>query len=132
MNTFDWNESLRLGISRMDDDHRKIIDCMNELGEVVEAGGKLAEIERSFTRLIDCTRRHFADEERYMQSMNYDRLQPHQMIHRKLLDELEQHFRSFMDSGQVGDNVFRFLRFWLRSHICGIDKQYAQKVRAAA
>ena len=131
MSEFVWSQTLQLGVAAMDRDHRKIINYMNDLAKLVERGAGRTEISPAFARLCDFTRQHFAEEEQYMESIGYSRLQSHKLIHTRLLDEMDQHFRKFTATGEVGDQVFRFLTFWLKSHICGIDKQYAALVTAA-
>jgi hemerythrin len=36
-----------------------------------------------------------------------------------------------LTSQQTTDEFFLFLKLWLKSHICGIDTQYAKQAHAA-
>lgn len=134
MSEFIWTQQLSIGVPAMDADHRKIINYMNVLAQAAERNASYAELEIAFRQLNEFTRKHFADEEKLMTSIDYDRIATHKAIHAKLLSELDQHYHDFTRTQRVGDNVFRFLTFWLKSHICGIDRKYSERItgRAAA
>jgi hemerythrin-like metal-binding protein len=126
MSEFQWTEQLRLGVDPMYRDHQQIIALMNDLESVFESGAPVGTIDRAFKRLADFTRQHFGDEEAYMESINFPQLSPHKLIHQKLLTTMDNHYKQFKQNGALNDEVFTFLRFWLKSHICGIDKKYAE------
>lgn len=128
MSEFIWSNQLSIGVAPMDRDHQKIIQYMNELAVAAERKAPFAELNAAFLSLADFTRKHFSDEEKFMASIKYDRLATHKAIHTKLLAELDEHYQSFNRSRQINDNIFRFLTFWLKSHICGIDKKYGALV----
>ena len=125
MSEFVWSQELSVGVPSMDNDHRKIINYMNALALAAERNAPLAELDAAFRRLTDFTRQHFSDEEKLMTSIAYDRIATHKAIHAKLLSELDGHYRQFHRARRLDDAVFRFLTFWLKSHICGIDRKYS-------
>lgn len=124
MSEFNWTQQLSIGVPAMDADHRKIINYMNALAQAAERRASYSELDVAFRQLNEFTRKHFSDEEKLLASINYDRIATHKAIHAKLLSELDQHYRDFTRTQRVGDNLFRFLTFWLKSHICGIDRKY--------
>lgn len=130
MSEFQWNEQLRLGVDPMDHDHQKIIALMNELSQAYEDNAANGILDRAFKRLADFTRKHFSDEEAYMESIGFEQLAAHKLIHHKLLASMDEHYNQFKQSGQLNEEVFTFLRFWLKSHICGIDRKYAELAMA--
>lgn len=124
MSEFIWSNQLSIGVAPMDRDHQKIIEYMNALAVATERKAPFTELNAAFCRLTSFTQRHFSDEEKFMASINYERITTHKAIHAKLLEELDQHYRTFHSTHEVSDKIFRFLTFWLKSHICGIDKKY--------
>ena len=126
MSEFQWNEKLSIGVQPMDQDHQQIIALMNSLDQAHEKKAGVAEIDRAFKTLANFTRKHFSDEEAYMEKIGYTGLQSHKMIHAKLLASMDEHYQKFRSSSQLDEQVFIFLRFWLKSHICGIDRKYAE------
>jgi len=125
MSEFEWSEQLSIGITPMDQDHQKIIALMNELDQAHERKATVGEIDRAFKRLADFTRQHFREEEAYMEEIGFTGIGSHKMIHKKLLTNMDQHYQTFKSTSALNDEVFIFLRFWLKSHICGIDRKYA-------
>lgn len=132
MSEFVWSQQLSVGIPAMDNDHRQIINFMNALALLAERRGAFAELDTAFRKLVDFTRKHFSDEEKLMTAIEYDRIATHKAIHAKLLSELDEHYREFRRTQLLGEAVFRFLAFWLKSHICGIDRKYSVLVTAQA
>ena len=128
MSEFVWSQQLSIGVPAMDSDHRKIINYMNALAQAVERNAAFGELNIAFQQLAEFTRKHFSDEEKLMGSIDYDRITTHKAIHAKLLAELDQHYQEFNRTHKVSDSVFRFLTFWLKSHICGIDRKYGDQI----
>lgn len=126
-----WEDRYNLDVSEMDDQHKQIIALMNGLHDANEAGDThrvLGQLEA----LIEYTAQHFFEEENYMKSMGYPGLEVHRGTHRSLLKTLTEHAHDVKASGgRVRDQMFRFLRFWLASHICGIDMKYAKYSRGS-
>lgn len=128
MSDFIWTQQLSIGVPAMDADHRRIINYMNALAQAAERRASFPELDIAFRQLKEFTRKHFSDEEKLMSSIGYDRIATHKAIHSKLLGELDQHYDDFTHSQRLGDGLFRFLAFWLKSHICGIDRKYSEQI----
>ena len=65
-----------------------------------------------------------------MESIGFDGLRTHRVIHTNLLKRLDGHRAEVVARGTASDELFDFLRFWLASHICGIDTKYAEAAHA--
>jgi len=104
---------------------------MPQSGRQRGAGEPQARPEATFRALADATRQHFTDEERYMRSIAYPEFTQHALIHPTLLEKLDVHYAKFR-AGNAGVDpaVFEFLTFWLRTHIAGIDRRYADFAHA--
>lgn len=124
--SFIWDQgSLGINIQEMDAEHRQLVDLMNRLHQLYDAGAPTDAQGKAFAALANFTERHFQHEEGYMRSIGYAGLIVHQGVHRHLLDKLNDHARAFKQTGRFGDDLFVFLHMWLRAHICGIDTKYA-------
>ncbi len=122
---YDWNESLNIGVNEMNDEHKVLIDLMNQLYNQTEKKASHEAVLKTFDDLAKYTHKHFADEEKYMESIAYPEFKTHQLIHAKLLTQLDQHLTSFRETnGTLSDEVFDFLKMWLNAHIKGIDIKY--------
>lgn len=126
---FVWDpDKLALGVKAMDDEHQQLIRLMNHLQKIYLDGAPAQEQGKAFAALADYTVRHFQDEEAYMEKMGYPDITVHKGVHRNLLKQVTAHAQSFKATGAFTDELFAFLNMWLRSHICGIDRKYADHV----
>lgn len=122
----EWTkEELGTNVDAMDSQHKILIGIMNKLYEQNQSGADFATLSATVDELVNYTVRHFAEEEAYMESIGFEGLATHKIIHKKLLDEVGGHVSNFKKSGgKVDEKFFNFLRFWLSSHIRGIDQKY--------
>ena len=125
MSFFTWTDRLDIGVSSMNDEHKVLLDLMNQLHAANEREAPHAELRRLLDRLVQFTRKHFADEEAYLEAIVYPDLKIHKTIHRTLLEQLATHQQSFAAKpGPVPQDLFDFLKMWLNAHIQGIDMKY--------
>jgi hemerythrin-like metal-binding protein len=129
---FTWDPSkLALDIPEMDEEHQQIIECMNRLHQLSEAGARRMQLAQAYEALAAVTQKHFKDEEGYMERIGFADLAKHRIVHRHLLERLAGFRKQFDDTGVFKEDFFFFLKMWLKSHICGIDTRYAEIVHAA-
>lgn len=121
----EWNDSLDVKVKAMNDEHKELIRLMNDLYDKVEAKANKEILTKSLVALKEYTIKHFEDEEKYMESIDFAELKTHKNIHKALLDKLAGFEEKFLTTGGIGQDFFDFLSFWLRSHIKGIDTKYS-------
>lgn len=136
MGFFDWSDRLDIGVSAMNDEHKVLLDMMNQLYGANERQAPHSELTRLLDRLVEYTHRHFADEERFLEAIAFPDLRIHKTIHANLLDTLSGHQKAFAAKpGPVPPELFDFLKMWLTAHILGIDMKYgnyAKSIRKAS
>lgn len=127
---FKWTNRLEIGVREMDDEHKVLIDHMNRVYEANAAGHNKVEILESLRALLDYSKSHFADEEKYMDSIQYPELKVHKQAHEALIRRLEDDYRIFENGGKLlTEGFFSFLGFWLKTHIHAVDTKYGQFVK---
>ena len=126
MSYFEWNKEFDLGITEMNDEHKVLISYMNTLYELSRKEAKKTSLLLAFDQLIEFTRKHFSDEERFMDTLGYPAT-VHKRLHADLLDRLD-YYRGRLESGPalLQEDFFQFLRQWLSTHICGVDQDYGR------
>lgn len=121
-----WDKSLDIGVPDMNREHQEILDLMNRIFDATAAGEGGAMVNALVAKLGTVCQRHFADEEAYMASIGFPALEPHRILHQNLLARyLEFAAQTRADGGRAGEDFFHFLKFWLTSHIKGVDARYA-------
>lgn len=133
MALMEWNSELDVGVQKMNDEHKDILDVMNQLYDAKQAGKSGPYIVKIVEELGRITSDHFASEEAYMESINYPELTSHKLIHKSLLEKYTQHYEEIKRSnGDMHDAFFHFLKLWLTAHIKGIDMKYSAKKNSFA
>ncbi|MGE0881749.1 MAG: bacteriohemerythrin [Acidimicrobiia bacterium] len=131
MSFFDWTPALDVHVDAMNNEHKKLIDLMNVLHDKVEAKAGKSLIGLALDQLAQYTVRHFADEEAYMASVGFVKLEVHKGLHKQLLDRFGGFQKEFEQTGELTTAFFDFLRFWLTAHIKSIDTQYTNTANLA-
>ncbi|MBN8605301.1 MAG: hemerythrin family protein [Caulobacterales bacterium] len=121
-----WDKTLDIGVAAMNDEHHDLLDIMNELYDAHTAGKHGASINALVAKLGAACTEHFAHEEAYMQRVGYPGFDGHKMLHVKLLTRYGEFAGQIRSAGgEANDEFFHFLKFWLNSHIKGVDTKYA-------
>lgn len=132
MALFEWQDRFNLNVDKMDEEHKTLVSIMNKLHLEFERDPHSSKVKSYLVELVDFTKKHFAEEEAFMESIAFPDLKSHCAIHKRLLDKLDHHADYLKKNGQPDPELFEFLKFWLKSHICGIDMRYAKFSRKAA
>ncbi|WP_031478932.1 bacteriohemerythrin [Maridesulfovibrio frigidus] len=121
-----WKNDYSVGVKKIDDEHKTLIDMINKAYDSVEA----MKEEEILAELVDEMRNyamtHFATEEMYMKHHKY----PHAETHRKQHNEFMIHVASTdnllsSDKNEIDPiKVFKYLADWLRNHILITDKKF--------
>lgn len=131
MAIFIWNDDFCLGVEEIDQQHRKLVDIINELHGSMEVGANREQVIALLDDLIDYTHYHFSEEEQFMLSHGYDErnFKSHQASHHKFLQRIKQEQRVCHEHPEkVTDKLLDFLVNWILNHILGEDKQMTEDV----
>lgn len=127
MALLEWNDALSVGISEMDQQHKRLVELINQLYNAMGMG-KGDDVKGTVLNdLVTYTKLHFAAEERLMQKYAY----PHFAAHKQLHDELTGQVLRLKERLQAGQMVTsvtlgNFLKDWLQRHITQQDRKYGQ------
>ncbi|ABB33335.1 hemerythrin-like metal-binding protein [Geobacter metallireducens RCH3] len=120
-----WNDSLSVKVKQFDDQHKKLVEMLNQLFDAMKAGKGSLVVGDILKQLIAYTQTHFAAEERLMTQYGYADLEIHKKEHNALVVQVLDLQKQFQDGKAVlTQNVMTFLRDWLSKHIQGDDKKY--------
>ncbi len=126
MSYFNWENKLSVHVKAMDDEHKVLIDKMNALYDAHAAQKNFAQLTPLVNDLVNFAVKHFADEEAYMEKINYPGLATHKIVHKNLLKQVGEHVDNFKSTQKMSGEFFTFLKVWLSSHIMGIDMKYGK------
>ena len=99
MAKIEWDESLSIGIDPIDEQHKMLIQRLNDLSKAVEMMQGEVEIMRTLEFMIDYTDFHFSSEEKYMTEQNYTGLDVQRKEHQEFKDTLQRMVEDFEEEG---------------------------------
>ncbi|CUW38181.1 Hemerythrin-like protein [Magnetospirillum sp. XM-1] len=120
-----WTENLSVGVARMDEHHKKLVDLINRVFDAM-SGDAASTVDGVLAELLDYTRYHFAEEEKLLAACSFPDLEEHQAVHRAMVKEvLEMRARHLDNPASVtASETLDFLSKWLMRHIIGKDLRY--------
>jgi len=127
-----WTPDLSVGIDIIDNQHKRIVEYINELHEARIRQDKAA-IAHVIEELVDYTLSHFSFEEAMMEEAHYRFLAPHKRVHElfvRRVAEYQQRFKLGENVEVVAGDMQNTLITWLMNHIKREDMDYSAAVRA--
>ena len=127
-----WNKKLSVDIKEFDDDHKRLVDMLNELFDAITVGKADNVVPKILLDLIAYTKGHFKKEEKAFIKYGYPQYEEHKKIHDdfvKQLDDFKEKFRS--GSIPIGIPIFNMLLSWVSEHIMKVDKAYTEYLKNA-
>lgn len=120
-----WNDSLSVKIDSMDEQHKKLIEMINNFYDNVSKRSNDELISSLVKGMKTYTIMHFTTEERYMKQFNYPKYEQHKKEHDAFIskvNDLEQKLKS--GKAILSFEITNFLKDWIKKHIQEEDKQY--------
>lgn len=121
-----WDDSLSVNVAEIDQQHKKLIDLINELNDAMKRGEGKSVVGKTVYNLFNYTLIHFKNEEQYFEKFGYPDTEKHKKEHAAFVQKVTD-FKDGIESGKLSLSVgvMKFLRDWLQNHIKGTDKKYS-------
>ena len=125
MSYLQWTENLSVGVQRMDDHHKKLVDLINQVFDAM-SGDATGTVETVLSDLLDYTRYHFGEEEKLLEACGFPDFIEHQAIHRGMVKEVLDMRQRYLDNPATvsAAETLDFLSKWLMRHIIAKDLRY--------
>ncbi len=122
-----WNEKLSVKVAEIDQQHKMLIDMVNELNDAMKQGKGKDVIGKIIDGLASYTVTHFSTEEKYFDQFGYPDTKNHKKEHATFVKKVSE-FKDGFEKGKMSLtlNVMNFLSDWLKNHIMVTDKKYSQ------
>lgn len=125
---FEMKPEYFTGIALIDEEHQKLFDYANEAYELLHeefTPDKYDHIAQILGNLREYAIKHFADEEAYMESIQYKRLFTQKVQHQQFIEKLDQFDLAQLNESEHQDDrikeILGFLTDWLVDHILNVD-----------
>lgn len=127
-----WSTQLETGISKIDQEHKHLVDLINKLYTAMSSGQSKAVMGEILTELVKYGAGHFATEEKYFAQCGYKDSPAHIAHHEgfkakalKLLDDYNQ------GKTTLSMETLNFLMDWVTKHIKEVDMKYVDDLKKA-
>ena len=123
-----WSEHFVVGIRSIDEQHKRLIEKIDELSAAMWAGQGRSKLAPLLKFLEGYVFEHFFAEERIMRSHGYPKFEEHKRLHdqfKRELSALSQDLSATNNTSLLAIQVERQLSDWLVQHILGRDKEAA-------
>lgn len=126
-----WNNDYDTGVEDIDDQHRILVNTINEAQEKLDADSSLQALEDITKDLLSYALYHFETEEEMMQEHNYkghsqEEYEAHMKQHRDFSAQVVAVRESIKAGNPMPkDDLIAFLTNWLINHINKTDKKLA-------
>ncbi len=121
----EWVDGFSVGISKIDEEHKKLIDLINRVIHAKEHKDDPEEIKGVLEGMKSYALAHFKTEETYMQKFNYPEYQDHKEEHRHFSTEIIAYSdKVIKGNSQIANEIIEYLKWWLVNHIQVSDKKY--------
>jgi hemerythrin len=126
---FIWKDSYNLGIEIMDDQHKKLVDIINDLYEAFYNSETKDKMQPILRELINYAAYHFKSEEELFNKFNFNQIAEHRGLHEDFKVKVLEFEKQFLAGKTITYRVMTFLREWLTDHILVADKEYADLIK---
>jgi hemerythrin len=118
-----WTSDLNTGIDVIDNQHKSIVDYINELEVAINQHDRDV-VGHVLVELVDYTMSHFAFEESLLEEAGYKLLKPHKAIHDVFVKRIEAYHQRHKAGEDVSEQLHSMLCTWLVHHIKREDMAY--------
>lgn len=127
-----WKDSLKIGVSLIDSEHKELCDRIDRLFDACGKGKGKEEIIETVNFLESYTKKHFGDEEKLQKASNYPKVAEHKAMHDFFTGKIAELKKNIDEKGVNIATISQtnyFLMDWLLNHIQKVDTELAQYIK---
>ena len=121
-----WKEEYSVNITEIDDQHKKFIEILNILIDIINEGQNSNRVADLFFSLAYYAEHYFINEEIFFAEYKYPKLIQHKEHHDKFIKRIIRFQKEFEQEREyVCEQLFAYLESWFYDHILQYDKDAA-------
>ena len=122
-----WNEIYSLGIEKIDNQHKKLIEIINKLFDSFSEGKAEDIIPEIIKELTEYTQYHFKTEEELFEKYNYPEKESHTGRHNEFINNVKDWKEKLNNNNkELPYELMEYLKKWMLQHILKEDKDYGK------
>jgi hemerythrin len=125
MEPIEWTDSFSVGVALFDEQHRRLIDMLNEMIEDPAATTRSETVADVLTDMTNYAQEHFKAEEDLMLEHHYPRLEEHRQQHNGFREKAARLCLATAEGqASVPQALLEYLQQWLIRHILQADMAF--------
>jgi len=121
---YDWKDEYNVGVESLDIQHRKFLENLNKMADIINKGKCKERISELFFSLGHFAENYFTQEEMLFKEYQYPNFSKHKEAHNAFIEEVIKLKEEFSNnSTTVCKNIYLFLENWFNNHILQYDKE---------
>lgn len=127
MELLSWKKEYSMGIPKIDEQHKELINLINILSNAYNQKRETPALDYATQKLLEYTLFHFATEELFFQTYQYDEAEEHKKEHAFFIKKISR-FKKDFDESKVNltQEMIAFLNGWITHHIMNVDQKYRE------
>ena len=123
MALIEWKDSFSVGVSELDNDHRYLLDLINQLHDAKERKQGTAVVAEILVKLRDHVANHAVREEALMERIGYPETTAHKHSHANAVASIERliSINQNSHSDDTVRQVLDFMKAWFATHVICTD-----------
>ncbi len=122
-----WKKEYSIGVTKIDNQHRRIIKIVNQAFGLQFSKQNEQDVEEILDNLQNYIKEHFKTEEEYMLKHHYAGYEEQRNEHNQFIDRLFNAQTEYFKDGRVTSiNIFNFIWDWFSQHILIHDKKLSK------
>ena len=120
-----WNPLFELKVPTMDEQHKEIVNIMNNIVEQLESGKIDDELKTKCQKALVFVANHFSDEEKLLEDIGYPDLDKQKEMHKEIMAKLKD-VKAEIDIGEdiISEGIVEESREMFKKHILEEDGKY--------
>ncbi|MFA6464501.1 MAG: bacteriohemerythrin [Desulfurivibrionaceae bacterium] len=124
MKIIEWDEKFSVAIKEIDDQHKVLVDILDELYYAMLKARGNEVIETTLEKLVQYTKTHFNTEELLFKKYSYPEEKAHKAEHDAMLKKVAAFRQDFKNEKLIGVDLMHFLNKWFVEHLQTTDYRY--------
>ena len=124
-----WKESLRIGVDKIDEQHRELVNRINDVLSMGVKSVSAEETQKTIDLLNAYVVKHFSDEQALHKQYQYPKCEWHQEQHKTFLAELQKFEKEYAADGASAKFTIALnntIVNWIVRHIKHADVEFGK------
>lgn len=116
-----WDEKYSINDAKIDTQHKKLFELAGKVENAVFKFVKRDELKEILSDLFSYMKEHFANEEQYMDEIEYPYIAEHKVMHKIIIKDMSHLIQHIKTTNDLKEKLYTIMSDWLLEHILHHD-----------